>query len=155
MEQRYKSRNEIEELIKNNSIDRDGFSEYSKQQYEKVITRFYYAFIEHDDDCPDYMKPLNYLWLHVRKSLDLVYCDNRINGWEQSISAIKKYFAQKQNKKMFLLLSDGWVYKGFIDEILFVLRETGFNMDAFYIFSHEYDRLAVYSSDAGSIRIYE
>ena len=41
---RYEKRNEIENIIKENNIDRDIFREVGKLDYEKVIKRLYYTF---------------------------------------------------------------------------------------------------------------
>ena len=44
----YCSRNEIEEIVKKCNIDRTRFGEYSKTGYSKVLTKFYYSFVDYE-----------------------------------------------------------------------------------------------------------
>ena len=43
-------RDEIEEIIKEENIDRNRFAEFSKFQYDNIIKKFYYAFA-HEGNC--------------------------------------------------------------------------------------------------------
>mgnify|MGYP003443393219 FL=1 len=54
-----------------------------------------------------------------------------------------------------MILSDGWVYEGYIEEILSVLAETDGLVEDFYIVTPEYDKFAMYCSDGDSISIFE
>ena len=56
--------------------------------------------------------------------------------------------------KCFLLLDDGWLYEGYIDEIIEVLREIDGFIDAFYIFTNRYDVLFSYSGDSRGYVLY-
>ena len=47
IQERYCSRNEIEEIIKKCSIDRSRFYEYSKNDYTKILKKFYYSFVDY------------------------------------------------------------------------------------------------------------
>ena len=58
---KYWIRIEIEEIVKEKSIDRKRFYEYSKTKYQKVINRFYYAFVDYKN-YPEV--ELRYCWLH-------------------------------------------------------------------------------------------
>lgn len=68
---KYWIRAEIEEIIKEKSIDRKRFCEYSKTNYQKIINRFYYTFV----DYKKYPKvELSYCWLHFRQELKEIDC---------------------------------------------------------------------------------
>ncbi len=68
---KYWIRDEIEEIIKEKSIDRKRFCEYSKTNYQKIINRFYYTFV----DYKKYPKvELSYCWLHFRQELKEIDC---------------------------------------------------------------------------------
>ena len=54
-----------------------------------------------------------------------------------------------------MLLSDGWVYEGYIDDILEVLYEVDGIVEDFYIVTPEYDKFALYCEDGGCLVIYE
>ena len=63
---KYWIRDEIEEIIKEENIDRKRFGEYSKFKYEDVVKRFYYTFMDYE------MFPkveMSYCWLKFRNSL--------------------------------------------------------------------------------------
>lgn len=44
---RYWIRDEIEEIMKEEKIDRKRFCEYAKTEYQKVINEFYYSFADY------------------------------------------------------------------------------------------------------------
>ena len=56
--------------------------------------------------------------------------------------------------RLFLIMEEGWVYFGKIDEILTVLKEAEGLITAFYLFSTVFDRLAVYADDADCMSFY-
>ena len=72
---KYWIRDEIEEITKEENIDRKRFGEYSKFKYEDVIKRFYYTYMDYEK----YPKiELDYCWLHFRDSIqkeDNIYVD--------------------------------------------------------------------------------
>ncbi|MBQ8826736.1 MAG: hypothetical protein IJ007_06560 [Oscillospiraceae bacterium] len=154
---RYWSRIEIEEIVKEKNIDRKRFYEYSKNKYRQIINRFYYSFVEHKNENHKERPQieLSYLWLHFRKELNKIYHEYASSDWEASLYKIKERLEYDWKKKIFLILSDGWVYEGYIDEILSVLAETDGIIEDFYIVTPEYDKFAVYCSDGDCILIFE
>ena len=154
---RYWSRIEIEEIVKEKNIDRNRFYEYSKNKYQQVINRFYYSFVEHKNanhkECSQVR--LSYLWLNFRNELNKIYHEYASSDWDTSLFKIKEILEYEWNKKIFLILSDGWVYEGYIEEILSVLAETDGLIEDFYIVTPEYDKFAMYCSDGDSISIFE
>ena len=101
---KYWIRAEIEEIIKEKSIDRKRFYEYSKTNYQKIINRFYYAFV----DYKKYPKvELSYCWLHFRQELKEIDCVSETIGWEGMLAKIKERLSYDWNKKVYLILSDG------------------------------------------------
>ena len=154
---RYWSRIEIEEIVKEKNIDRNRFYEYSKNKYLQVINRFYYSFVEHKNanhkECSQVR--LSYLWLNFRNELNKIYHEYASSDWDTSLFKIKEFLEYDWNKKLFLILSDGWVYEGYIEEILSVLAETDGLIEDFYIVTPKYDKFAMYCSDGDSISIFE
>lgn len=101
---KYWIRAEIEEIIKEKSIDRKRFYEYSKTNYQKIINRFHYAFA----DYKKYPKvELSYCWLHFRQELKEIDCVSETIGWEGMLAKIKERLSYDWNKKVYLILSDG------------------------------------------------
>lgn len=149
---RYWSRIEIEEIVKEKKIDRTRFYEYSKNKYDQVIKRFYYSFADYKNHPK---VELAYLWLYFRKDLKQLYYGYDSNDWTAMLHKIKELLPYHWERKLFLILSDGWVYEGFIDEILSVLAETDGIIEDFYIVTPEYDKFAMYCDDGGGIGIYE
>ena len=148
---RYWSRIEIEEIVKEYSVDRNRFYEYSKNKYQKVLNKFYYSFADHAE-YPDIH--LEYLWLHFRKNLKKVFFQYD-NNWLNLLDNIKQYFIHQKIQKLFLILSDGWVYEGYIDEVINVLSEIDGAIKDFYIVTPKFDSFAVYCSDGECATIYE
>ncbi|MCM1313799.1 MAG: hypothetical protein NC040_01455 [Muribaculaceae bacterium] len=147
--ERYRVRNEIENTIKEENIDRSKFHEVSKLSYENIIRKFYYTFFEYDKNIR-YFEPekidLSYAWLNFRKNLKtsdtirLHYDDTDINSIK---SLIPDY---SDNKKYFGIVADGWVYEGEISEILMAFSEIYFVTD-FYIMSKKFDWVVVNCED--------
>ena len=101
---KYWIRAEIEEIIKEKSVDRERFYEYSKTNYQKIINGFYYAFV----DYKKYPKvELSYCWLHFRQELKEIDCVSETIGWEGMLAKIKERLSYDWNKKVYLILSDG------------------------------------------------
>ena len=150
--ERYASRNEIEDIVKKCSIDRDRFREYSKYDYPQILKKFYYSFVDYEK-YPHFH--LNYVWLNFRDSLKRVPYQNDTD-WRISLDGVKQYFVSRDIPKAYLILSDGWVYEGHIDEIIAVLSETdGIAIEDFYIVSPKFDSFAMFCSDGDCFGIYE
>ena len=149
---KYWIRTEIEEIVKEKSVDRKRFCEYSKTKYQKIINRFYYAFV-------DYKKypnvELNYCWLHFRQELKEIDCVSETIGWGYMLAKLKERLSYDWNKKIYLILSDGWVYEGYIDNIIDVLNEVDGLLDDFYIVTPQFDKFAAYSDDGQCLVFYE
>lgn len=149
---KYWIRTEIEEIIKEKSVDRKLFYEYSKTKYQKIINRFYYAFA----DYKKYPKvELSYCWLHFRQEIKKIDCVSETIGWKCMLAKIKERLFYDWNKKIYLILSDGWVYEGYIDNIIDVLNEVDGLLEDFYIVTPQFDKFAVYSDDCGCLLFYE
>lgn len=94
---RYELRNEAEQSIKDLNIDRANFHEVGKLDYERIIKRFYYTFIDYEHYPQIH---LSYLWLHFRK--DLTYSKLSQNGivsndWTEFIGKIDEIIP-KENR---------------------------------------------------------
>ena len=51
------------------------------------------------------------------------------------------------NNMHYLILSQGWVYEGYIPEIIAVLKETDGWLDDFYVVSKKYEYVIVHTDD--------
>lgn len=128
---RYAARDEIEQIIKAENIDREHFKEAAKDEYDKIIRKFYYTFC----DYKNYPKiHLNYVWLNFRKTVTFrepVRCDD----WEKYIDNIDILIPNGLESEEYFLITDyGWVYEGRLAEIKKVLKETTAGcFDDFYI----------------------
>lgn len=151
---RYWSRDEIEETVKSLGIDRSRFYEYSKTDYQKVINQFYFAFVEHKGIKKT---DLNYVWLNFRKNLKQTAIITAGSGasWSDMIHGVKDNMNYNWSKKLFLILDDGWVYEGYIDEMISVMNETEGMTGDFYFVTPQYDRFAVYCEDGDCMAYYE
>ena len=151
---RYWSRVEIEEIVKSLNIDRNRFCEYSKTDYQKVINHFYFAFVDHKGKKnPD----LNYCWLHFRPELKRTAIVTAGSGvsWNDMIHGVKETMKYDWTKKLFLILCDGWVYEGYIDEMITVMNETEGMTGDFYFVTPQYDRFAAFCEDGDCMVYYE
>lgn len=149
---KYWVRTEIEEIVKEKSVDRKLFYEYSKTQYQKVINSFYYAFVEYEK----YPRvELSYCWLHFREELKVIDCVSETVGWNCMLAKIKGRLSYDWNKKIYLILSQGWVYEGYIDSIIEVLDEVDGLLEDFYIVTPQFDKFAAYCDDGGCLVFYE
>jgi len=150
---KYWIRDEVEEIIKEKNIDKNRFYEYSKFSYQEVIKSFYYAFV----DYKKYPKiSLSYCWLHFREELRKSEpISESSEGWTLFLKKIKTWIPNSSNKKCYLILSQGWVYKGYIDDIISVLNEADGLLEDFYIVSPKYDWFLSYCDDGGCICYYE
>ena len=122
---KYWIRTEIEEIIKEKSVDRERFYEYLKTNYQKIINKFYYAFM----DYKKYPKvELSYCWLYFRQELKEIDCVSE---------------------------TIGWVYEGYIDTMIDVLNEVDGLLEDFYIVTLQFDKFAAYTDDGQCLCIYE
>lgn len=148
---KYWIRDEIEEIIKEEHIDRKRFGEYSKFKYEEVIKRFYYTYMNYEK----YPKiELTNCWLHFRDALrkgDNIYVGG---DWKHFLYQVEELIEEKEKTKLYMILSQGWVYEGFIKEILDVLGETDGLLEDFYIVSPEFDWMIAYCDDGESAALY-
>ena len=145
----YRIRNEIENTIKEENIDRSKFHEVSKFSYESILRKFYYTFFDYDKNIR-YSEPkkidLSYAWLNFRKNLNssntirLHYDDTDINSIK---SLVPDY---SDDKNCFGIVAEGWVYEGEISEILTAFSEIYFATD-FYILSKKFDWVVVNCED--------
>lgn len=149
---RYLSRDEIENIIKEKNIDRTRFHEYSKFEYDKVIHKFYYSFCDYSN-CKE-ISSLSYVWLKFRQNLIKTASISASIGWNNMLNTIKEKLEYNWNKRLYLILDDGWVYEGFIDEIIIVLREISLNIEDFYIVSLDFDSMAAYCGDGDCLVFY-
>ncbi|MDE6797919.1 MAG: hypothetical protein K2J36_07915, partial [Ruminococcus sp.] len=70
--ERYRIRNEIEDTVKEENINRRKFHEVSKFSYENILRKFYYTFFEYDRNIrysENKKIDLSYAWLRFRKNL--------------------------------------------------------------------------------------
>jgi hypothetical protein len=96
---------------------------------------------------------LNYVWLNFRDNLKKVYSQY---DWEKALDGIKQYFDRIGSRKLFLILSDGWVYEGYINEIISVVSEIdGTTIEDFYIVSPKFDSFDMFCSDGDCFNIFE
>lgn len=120
---RFWIRDEIEEIIKEENIDRKRFYEYSKFRYQNIINKFCYSFCDCRNFIIDKIR-LDYHGLHFRKNLE----NYRIAGFFQSADWVD-YLEKIRHEidtagKLFLILPECWVYEGYLNEIITVLSET-------------------------------
>ena len=124
---------------------------YSKYKYEEVVERFYYTYINYEK----YPKmELEYCWLHFRDSL---YKGKNIyvgGDWKCFLHQLGELIEEKKDTKLYMILSQGWVYEGFIKEILNVLGETDGLLEDFYIVSPQFDWMIAYCDDGESAALY-
>ena len=149
---KYWIRTEIEEIIKKKSVDRKRFFECSKTKYQKIINGFYYAFVDYNK----YPKvELSYCWLHFRQDMKVIDRVSEMIGWKCMLAKIKEGLSYDWNKKIFLIVSDGWVYEGYIDSVIDVLNEVDELLEEFYIVTPQFDKLAAYCDDGRCLVFYE
>lgn len=144
----YRIRNEIENTIKEENIDRSKFHEVSKFSYENILRKFYYTFFEYDKNIR-YSEPKkidwSYAWLNFRKNLNhseiiRLYYDDR------DIESIKSLVPDYSDNKKCFGIVDGWVYEGEILEMLTAFSAVYLTTD-FYIISKKFDWVVVNCED--------
>ena len=151
---RYWIRAEIEEIIKENNIDRTKFYEYSKTGYVDVIKKFYYSFVDYKKYPYKSKYGLSYCWLHLRTELK---CSQPVtdDNWIFLLQKIKDILPVKKDERLYLILSENWVYEGYINEIIDVLSETDCLLEDFYIVSKKYKWFLAYCDDGMCAVLYQ
>ena len=150
---RYWIRDEIEEIIKEENIDRKRFYEYSKFSYNDIIKRFYYSFVDYEKN-PKI--DLSYCWLRFRKELKKVALISEMSyDWTEFLEKIKSSVPISEDNKFYVILSEEWVYEGYADEIFKVLSETDYLLEDFYIVSQKFDWFISYTTDGCCAVIYK
>lgn len=139
-------RNEIEAIIKNEHIDRNRFHEFSKFKYNDIIQKFYCAFFEHKG----FRSELNPIYAHIKEEFYKASIGQYTEGycwWSGYMEEIKSKLPSYADKKLFLILPDGWVYEGYTNELFKVLGQF-YWVEYFYIVSSKFDWFVVYDSIA-------
>lgn len=151
---RYEMRNAIENIVKEQNIDRMKFHEVAKSDYERIIRKVYYSFC-------DYKKyteiQLDYMWTRLRTDLKhaKAICTNW-NDWNSYIDNLDKLISENKPLEMYYLIVDGgWVYEGTLSEIKKVLYEYPNFMEDFYFFSKNYSWLIIHCDDGACMVRYE
>ncbi|MDE6726687.1 MAG: hypothetical protein K2J80_01970, partial [Oscillospiraceae bacterium] len=154
---RYDVRNEAEQSIKDLHIDRTNFHEAPKNEWEGVIKRFYYTFIDYEH----YPKiHLEYLWLHFRPELH--YTGHIQNGihtadWTEFVGKIDELIPKENRPNEYYYINDyGWVYEGKLPEIIQILGDCSAMIEDFYILPkrEKFDWVVCYCGDGDSMGIY-
>ena len=129
-------RDEIEEVIKAKNIGRGKFHEYSKQGYTDIISKFYFTFAD-IKNYPVGRQTLEEYNMHFREELyqEYIACSLNYESHAGYIQAIKAGIPDED--KLFLILSDGWVYEGEKDAMFDVLEEV-YDIRDFYIISPKF-----------------
>ena len=151
---RFGIRDDIEEIIKKENIDRSHFYEFSKFDYGDIIRKFYFAFSDRKNYSPSQIS-LSYNLMHFRSELKTEYidCFFRTYDWTEYLKSIKNAIPDSK-QKLFLILCEGWVYEGYADEMFSVLNETSCIKD-FYIVSAKFDWFIAVSDMEDSATIYK
>ncbi len=142
---RFYIRDEFEEIIKEENIDRRQFHEASKFEYENIIRKFYYAFADHQT----YPKiGLDKMHSQFRKELKKSEIVRWKTNWVEYIEMLRHLIPDKETaSELYLILSEGWVYEGFASEIISVLSETDAGLSDFFIVSKKFEWTVAHSDD--------
>ena len=154
---RYEVRNEAEQSVKELNIDRANFHEAPKNEWESVIKRFYYTFIDREYSSKI---TLNCLWLRFRS--DLCYTGHIQNGihtadWTEFVGRIDGLIPKEDRPREYYYINDlGWVYEGKLPEIIQVLGDCSNMIEDFYILPkrERFDWVVCYCGDGDSMGIY-
>lgn len=154
---RYELRNEAEQSIKDLNIDRANFHEVGKLDYERMIKRFYYTFIDYEHYPQIH---LSYLRLHFRK--DLTYSKLSQNGIvpndrTEFIGKIDEIIPKENRPAEYYYINDsGRVYEGKLPGIMCVLEDCSNMVEDFYILPKrgKFDRVLCCCGDGDSMGLY-
>ena len=132
-------RDDIEEIIKEKCIDRNNFHEFSKINYVEILKKFYFSFSD-IKNFPVNFEPLEIHRMHFRSDLtkECIDCYFRTYDWCEYMNTIKSAIPDDE-KKLFLILSDRWVYEGESNEMFSVLNEMERIITDFYIVSSKFN----------------
>lgn len=150
------TRRELEDIVKAKQLDRRRFHEASKLEYESIIRRFYYSFADHEQRLEITLN-CNLFPFHGRleRSELVVWGVPSETGrleWDEFIHSISSLVPENDiDHRMYLITGDGWVYEGYIPEIISVLTATGGMLVDFYIVPMKYDWIIVFSEDGDSL----
>lgn len=145
---RYWIRDEIEEIIKEERIDRSRFHEASKHAYECIIRKFYYAFFAYEENEEYKGFDLSYAWLNLHKRLHKTEIIRWYDDWTEYLNSIVSLIPEHQrDAEYYLILEEGWVYEGCLSEIVAVLLETDGLLKDFYVVSKKFDWMIVHCDD--------
>lgn len=154
---RYEVRNETEQSIKDLRIDRKNFRETPKNEWERVIKRFYYTFIDYEK----YPKiHLEYLWLHFRPELRYeghIQYGVHTADWTAFVKKIDELIPKENRPAEYYYINDwGWVYEGRLPEIIRILGDCSAKIEDFYILPkrEKFDWVVCYCDDGDSMGIY-
>lgn len=135
-------RDEIERIVKEKSIERSRFCEFSKLKYKEILEKFYFTFCDRENYTPSVIS-FERGELHFRENLE-GYCIAGVlqsENWSDYLRKIKCEIPS--GERLFLILS-GWVYEGYADGIFDVLEEAEEWADCFYIVSPKFDWFIVH-----------
>lgn len=150
---RFWIRDEVEEIIKEENIDRKRFYEFSKFRYQDIINKFYYSFCDYKNFVTDKIR-FEYRSLHFRKNLEYYVIAGFLQsaGWVDYLEKICREIAT--DEKLYLILSEKWVYEGYLNEIITVLSETDGWLQDFYIVSPKFDWFIVHDDIEECAKMY-
>lgn len=139
-------RNEIENIIKKQKINRKKFHEVSKFKYRDVIQKFYYSFF-HYQKYPEIQ--FRYLWVRLRDDLNSTApFYTSWDNWDKYIDYLDYLVPVNHSDTFYYLLIDGgWVYEETLLEIKKVLYEYPDWIEDFYLFSKKYEWLIIHCED--------
>ena len=79
-----------------------------------------------------------------------------VNGnWNTFLQHVNNLVEQNDNRKLYMILSQGWVYEGYKKEIFDVLSETDYLLEDFYIVSPDFDWTISYCDDGETAVLYK
>lgn len=157
---RYDVRDETEQSIKDLNIDRANFREVPKNEWESVVKRFYYTFIDYERFPLKSFDSLGYLWLKFREGLHYTgHIQNGVNTkvWKEFVGKIDVLIPKENRPREYYYINDcGWVYEGRLHEIIQVIGDCTARIEDFYILPkrERFDWVVCYCGDGDSMGIY-
>lgn len=148
-------RDEIEEIIKEKNIDRTRFHEFSKFRYQDIIRKFYYNFADYKNFTPSRIH-LDFTYMHLRDNLETncIDCFFRTYDWIEYMETVRAEISHI-TEKMYLIVAQGWVYEGYVNEIFDVLIETDWGVTDCYIVSSKFDWFIAISDIEDNVMMYK
>ena len=140
----YLVRDEIEKVRREKGIAPERFREFAKTGWKDIITKFCYTFL---DMKKQRVSTLAYSWLNFRVGLahsEPVRCGADEYAY---FARVRELIPEEdRDRKLFLILSEGWVYEGYAEEIFSVLSEIFYLEDA-YIVSNKFKWVICHCDD--------